>query len=119
MGVMSALRLGEATGWNSRSWLLTPLLGEAVARFISIILFVAALVGFLATALGVMGWLIPHDLWRTLALVSAVISLVAVVLFWNAFVTFIPNKLGALAVNVATLVCLLGLKWPTEADLGF
>jgi hypothetical protein len=119
MGVMPALRLVEITGWNSRSWLLNPLLGEGVARFISIILFVAALVGFLATALGVMGWLVPHDTWRTLALLSAVISLVALVLFWNAFVSFIPNKLGAIAVNVATLVCLLGLNWPTEAALGF
>jgi fumarate reductase subunit C len=54
-----------------------------------------------------------------LALISAVISLVDLVLFWNAFVSFIPNKLGAIAVNVATLVCLLGLNWPTEAALGF
>jgi hypothetical protein len=119
MGVIPALRLVEVTGWNSHSWLLTLLLGEGVARFISIILFLAALVGFLTTALGVMGWLVPHETWRTLALISAVISLVAIVLFWNAFVSFIPNKLGAIVVNVATLVCLLGLNWPTEADLGF
>ncbi len=119
MGVMPALRLVDVKGWNSHSWLLTPLVGEGVARFISIVLFLAALVGFLATALAVMGWLVPHDPWRPLALVSAVISLVAIVLFWNAFVSFIPNKLGAIVVNVATLVCLLGLDWPTEADLGF
>jgi fumarate reductase subunit C len=73
----------------------------------------------LVAALGIMGWLVPHDAWRTLALVSAVISLVALALFWNAFVSFIPNKVGAIGVNVATLVCLLALNWPTEADLGF
>jgi hypothetical protein len=78
----------------------------------------AALVGFLAAALGLMGWLVPHDSWRTLAIVSAVISLIALALFWNAFVSFIPNKLGAIAVDIATLVCLLGLNWPSEADLG-
>jgi hypothetical protein len=119
MGVMPALRLADVKGWSSHSWLLTPLLGEAVARFISITFFLAALVGFLAAALGVMGWLVPHDTWRTLALISAMISLVALALYWNAFVSFIPNKLGAIAVNVATLVCLLGLNWPTEGDLGF
>ena len=69
--------------------------------------------------LPLMGRLVPHASWRTLAVVSAVVSLVAIALFWNAFVSLIPNKLGAFAVDVATLVCLLGLNWPSEADLGF
>ncbi len=119
MGIMPALGLSSVKGWSSRSWLLTPLLGEAISRVISIVLFLAALVGFLAAALGLMGWLVPHDSWRTLAVASAVISLVAIALFWNAFVSFIPNKLGAIVVDVATLVCLLVLNWPTEADIGF
>jgi hypothetical protein len=34
-------------------------------------------------------------------------------------VSFIPNKVGAIAVNVATLACLLVLALPSEADLGF
>ena len=119
MGIIPAVRPVDVKGWSSRSWLLTPLLGEAASRIISIILYLAALVGFLAAALGLMGWLVPHDTWRTLAVASAVISLVAIALFWNAFVSLIPNKLGAIAVDVATLVCLLGLNWPSEADLGF
>ena len=119
MGIMPALGLSTVKGWSSRSWLLTPLLGETLSRVISFVLFAAALVGFLAAALGLMGWLVPHDSWRTLAVVSAVISLVAIVLFWNAFVALIPNKVGAIAVDVATLVCLLALNWPSEADIGF
>jgi hypothetical protein len=119
MGIIPAVRPVDVKGWSSHSWLLTPLLGEAASRIISIILYLAALVGFLAAALGLMGWLVPHDTWRTLAVASAVISLVAIALFWNAFVSLIPNKLGAIAVDVATLVCLLGLNWPSEADLGF
>jgi hypothetical protein len=119
MGIIPAVRPVDVKGWSSHSWLLTPLLGEAASRIISIILYLAALVGFLAAALGLMGWLVPHDTWRTLAVASAVISLVAIALFWNAFVSLIPNKLGAFAVDVATLVCLLGLNWPSEADLGF
>ena len=79
----------------------------------------AALVGFLGAALGLLGWGVPHDWWRTLATVSAAISLVAVALYWNALILFFPHKVGALAVNIATLVCLIGSNWPSEADLGF
>jgi hypothetical protein len=54
-----------------------------------------------------------------LATVSALISLVALLLYWNALIFFFPHKVGALAVNIATLVCLLVLNWPAETDLGF
>jgi len=119
MGVMPALGLSSLKRWSSHSWLLTPLLGETLSRIISILLFLAALIGFVGATLGLMGWLLPHDSWRSLAIVSAVISLVAIALFWNAFVAFFPNKVGAIAVDVATLVCLLVLNWPGEADIGF
>ena len=46
MGVMPALRLVDINGWNSRSWLLTPILGETASRILSIVLFLAALAGF-------------------------------------------------------------------------
>ena len=119
MGVMPALKLSTVEGWNSRSWLLTPILGETISRILSIILFLVALVGFVASALALLGWVLPHDWWRTLAVVSAVISIVTIVLFWNAFVAFFPNKVGALGVDIAVLVCLLVLNWPTEAMLGY
>jgi hypothetical protein len=119
MGVLPALQLVDVNGWNSRSWLLTPILGEAASRILSIILFLVALVGFVASALALLGWIVPHDWWRTLAVVSAVISVVTIVLFWNAFVSFFPNKVGALGVDIAVLVCLLVLNWPSEAALGY
>jgi len=119
MGIIPALRLLEVEGWSSHSWLLTDLLGDTAARIISIILFLAALVGFLAAALGLLGWLVPHESWRTLAVISAMISLVTLALYWNAFVAFFPNKVGAIGVNVAALVCLLWANWPSEIDIGF
>ena len=119
MGVMPALGLSTVEGWNSRSWLLTPILGETISRILSIILFLAALVGFVASSLALLGWLLPHDWWRTLAVVSSVVSIVTIILFWNAFVAFFPNKIGALGVDIAALVCLLVLNWPTEAMLGY
>jgi hypothetical protein len=119
MGVLPALQVGDVAGWNSRSWLLTPLIGETASRILSAVLFLMALIGFLASALALMSWLVPHEWWRTLAVVSAVISLVTVVLFWNAFVALVPNKVGALGVDIAVLVCLLVLNWPSEADIGY
>jgi len=60
MGVMPALKLVNVEGWNSRSWLLTPILGETISRILSIILFLLALIGFVASALALLGWLVPY-----------------------------------------------------------
>jgi hypothetical protein len=119
MGMMPALRLVKVEGWNSYSPVFTPLLGETASRIISVVLFLAALVGFVAAALALMSWLVPHDLWRSLAIASAVISMLAIALYWNAFVAFFPNKVGALTVDVAVLVCLVVLSWPSEAAIGY
>jgi hypothetical protein len=119
MGILPMLGLSSIESWNARSWLLTGLLGDTLTRIIGFILFSAATIGFLGATLGLMDWLVPHEWWRTLAAVSAVISLVAIALFWNAFVSFFPNKIGAIAVNVAVLIGLLIADWPTEAQLGY
>jgi hypothetical protein len=106
-------------GWSSHSWLLTNLLGEGVSRILSVILFLAALVGTLAAVLALLGWGVPHDSWRTLAIVSAIISFVTIVLYWNALIFFFPHKVGSLGVDIAILVCLLGANWPTESAIGW
>jgi len=119
MAFLPALNITSTDKWHHRSWLLVPVIGDTASRVISIILYGAAFIGFIAAALGLFGWLVPHDLWRSLAVVSAVISLIALALFWNSFASLFPNKIGAIAVNIAVLVCLLWLNWPTEADIGY
>jgi len=127
MGIIPALgivggegsRQGWLKNWSSHSWLLTNLLGDTVSRILCVALSGVPLIGFLCAALALAGWGIPHDWWRTLAVVSAVVSLAALLLFWNALIFLFPHKVGALAVNVATLLCLLVLNWPAEATLGF
>ncbi len=119
MAFLPALGLASTETWHPRSRLLTPLLGDTVTRIISTILFLAALFGFVGSALGLMNWLVPHDMWQTFAVVSAVISLLAIFLFWNSFYSLFPNKVGAIGVDVAVLICLLWLNWPSEADIGF
>ena len=127
MGIIPALYIVKVKpsspvwlkNWSSHSWLLTDLLGASVSSIICIVLYLAAMVGFIVTALAFMGWGVPHDIWRTLALVSAVISLLALVLFWNGLIFLFPHKVGALSVSIATLICLLALNWPTEATIGY
>jgi hypothetical protein len=127
MGIIPALGLIKSNesspsslkGWSSHSWLLTGLLGDTAARIISVVLFLAVVAGSIGAALGLLGWGVPHAWWRTLAITSAAVSLVAVVLYWNAFIYFFPHKVGAISADIAILVCLLWANWPSEAALGF
>jgi len=119
MAFVPALGIFSTENWHYRSWLISGVIGDPASRVLSIILFGVTLLGFIAAGLGVFGWLGLHPSWRTMATAAAVISLVALALFWNSFAALFPNKIGAIAVNVATLVCILWMKWPAEALLGY
>ena len=127
MGIIPALKLidteksdqGWLKNWSSRSWLLTDLVGDSVARVICLILFAVALISFICAALALFGWLVPHQYWRTLTIISSLISIVALALYWNALILLFPHKIGYLAVDFAALICLVWIKWPSEAALGF
>lgn len=108
MALLPALNITSTETWHHRSWLLSGILGDTISRALVIVLFGAAMIGFIAAGLGLFGWLVPHSAWQTLAIYSAVISLVALVLFWNAFAALFPNKIGSIVVNVFTLWALLG-----------
>ena len=112
-----AARPGSDTGgWHAaRSWLL-PTLPAETATTLASVLWVLSLVGFVAAALGFWGILVPGEAWRPLAVVAAVISTVGIVLFigtWPAF-----NTMAALGMNVAVLVALLAMRWPSETMFG-
>ncbi|MFN2191005.1 MAG: hypothetical protein ACK2UG_01505 [Candidatus Promineifilaceae bacterium] len=116
MCILPALGLDASPTWNSYSWLLTNLIGQKAANVVGIIIWLAAIVGFLLAALALLGWGVPYAWWRPLAVVSAVISLIGVILFWNAFASWF-NKAGAITVDLAVLVGLLVLHWPAEQQL--
>ena len=112
MGILTAVGVIQTATWHSRSWLLTGPLGDPASRGIALVLWVVAFVGFVAAGAGAFGWSVTSGSWRTLAVIASIVSLVALALFWNAFAMLIPNKIGAIAVNVATLIAVLGLHWP-------
>jgi hypothetical protein len=112
-----ALGIFSSDTWHSRSWLLTEPLGANVSQALYILMFVVAILGFLGVTLGYFGWLVPQTWVRPLAIICAVISLVALILYWNAFPSLFPTKVGAIAVNGVILWALLIADWSLETGL--
>ena len=103
----------NAGTWTAaRSWLL-PALPRGTATVIASTFWTVALVGFLAAVLSFLGILLPNDAWRPLAIGSAIVSTVGIVLFFGNWPLF--NTLAALGVNVAILVALVGKGWVPPA----
>ncbi len=102
MGLFPAFGWASSQGWSSESWLLTPLIGELPARWIGVIIWVAGLLSFVALALGTVGVVIPSSWCRPLGIFAAVISLIGLALFWNAFPQLF-NKVGCIMVDAIVL----------------
>ena len=94
--------------WAGDSWLLTGPVGPTATQVVAIVLWIAALVGFVVLAAVVIGWA-PTAWWVPLAIGSATVSLVAIALFPLALPPF--SVVGAVAVDVALLVAVLWLHW--------
>ena len=113
MGILTALKIINTETWHSRSWLLTNALGDTPTRIIALILWVICVVGFIAAGAGAFGWQVTAANWRMIVVVVSIVSLVTLAVFWNAFAVFFPNKLGCIVFNVAALVSILMLNWPS------
>jgi hypothetical protein len=117
-GLVASLGLFNSDTWNARSWLFDSLIGEKGSQILATILMAVCILGFLATAFSFLGIGIPHESWRTLAIVFAIPSTLSLIFYWNAFSQMF-NKIGAIGVNGWILIGLLIMNWPSEADLGF
>jgi hypothetical protein len=100
-------------GQSTRSWLLTDRAGDGVTRIVGSLLWLAAMVGFVAVAVGIFG---QQEWWRGLAVGSAVVSSLGLVLFWSDSAA--SSAFSALAFDVAVLVALLVLNWPPSSLVG-
>lgn len=118
MGLLPASGLFSSETWHARSWLFTDLLGETGARILCALIFGLTLIGSIAAGLAVFNWVVPHDWWRPLAIISAIISTQALVFYWNGY-AMIFNKVGGIIVNLAIFIGLIIMRWPSEADIGY
>lgn len=101
-------------GWlAARSWLLPN--GPDMTAF-AMALWTIVMLGFVAAALSFWGVLLPGDLWRPLAIGSAVVSLGGMVVFFGTWPAF--NWTASLVVDVAVLVTQLVTHWPPRELFG-
>ncbi len=116
-GALFVHAVGHTLGFwmPARSWLF-PNVSEPALRVVSSIFWVLAVLGFLASLLGFLGFIVPTAWWRSLAVVFAIVSLLGLFLFWNTWPRF--NTIGALSMNIAVLVTQLWLRWPPESLFG-
>jgi hypothetical protein len=70
--------------------------------------------GFLlaAAGLGVLGVVVPRELWRSLAIAGAVLSLVVLLAYWHPFTTL------GLALSAGILLSLWWASWPPQPLIG-
>jgi len=112
------LFVNASESWNMRSWLLSGRMRDGVVTAIAIGLWLACVVGFVLAGLGVLDLVVPTSWWRPLAVGFSVLSLVTLGLFWRGFPVLIPNKVGAIAVDVVLIVGIVFASWPTEDMVG-
>jgi hypothetical protein len=100
-------------GQSAQSWLLTGLLGDTVTRLVGGLLWLVAIAGFAAAGVGL---LVQAPWWRTLAVIPAGVSLLALALFAGGG----NNQaiLSAAGMDVVIIGALLWLRWPSVELLG-
>jgi hypothetical protein len=98
LGWMPAWGITKFEGLSSRSWLLSDALGDGLTRALGGARWLAPTIGFVVAA---GGFFADQSWWRPLATASAVASLVAIVLFWEALPA--GSRIGAIAVNLAAI----------------
>ena len=110
------LRPNSNTGdWAAaRTWLMPSLPAETATTLASFF-WIASLLGFVVAALSFWGVALPTDIWRSVALGSAVVSMLGIGLFLGTWPAF--NTMAALAVDVAVLVGVL-IHWPPASVFG-
>ena len=96
-----------------RSWLLPQLrLNAAAVQWIGIILVALATLSFVLAGMGIFGVSGLTAVWRTVAVVSACVSLLLLVLFWH------PWLIVGVLIDVGLLIALLWAKWPSIELIG-
>lgn len=91
-----------------RSWLFSWLGVERTLAVYRIggLLWLAGGIALVAAGLGVLGFIIPTDWWRDLAISGAAISLLMLVIYFH------PLMIIGTVSSFAVLVALLWAKWP-------
>ena len=100
MPLLAAFGLKISQSHSLHSWAFSSLIGEKPTTILAVMYWLLPLIGFVVAGLGMYDILISFNSWQQVALVSAIISSIGLVFFWNAFPFLIPNKVGVIVVNI-------------------
>ncbi len=113
---MRALPNSPTGGWlAARTW-LAPTANTSELTWIAMAFWVVALIGFVSASLSLCGVVVPGDWWRQLAIVSALVSLTGMIVFFGTWPAF--NWLASLAVNLGVLFTQIVTRWPAQELFG-
>ncbi len=111
-GVVASLGVKINNSDAPTSWLLKGL-GHEANRYICLVLFLITGLFGISTALSFKGIIFPVNLWQNLALITAVLSTICLVVFPNGLAMFF-NKIGAISINLIIYYSvLLNNQWPS------
>ena len=89
-----------------RSWLLPQLgLDAAAIQWIGLLLVTLSTLGFILAGLGIFGMTGLSAIWQTVAIVSSIVSIILLILFWHPW---LPVGVG---IDVLVLIALLWNEW--------
>ncbi|MCL7454159.1 MAG: hypothetical protein M8467_14040 [Anaerolineae bacterium] len=92
-------------GWTGRSWLFSAFLGDAAMRWLATALFAVATMGFVAGGLGLVA---QQEWWEPVTIVTAAISVVTILLFWDGGMQMLVQKgLIGFLIDIAILLVLV------------
>jgi hypothetical protein len=91
-----------------RSWLFSRLgLGDTLAIYrMGGLLWLAGGIALVAAGLGILGFIVPSEWWRGLAIAGAAISLFMLAVYFH------PLTIIGTASSLAILIALLWFQWP-------
>ena len=112
LGTLPVFGMKLSREHSADSWLISKFLGEGPARGLCVIIHTLALLVFGVAGSSLAGWGFMWLDWEAVALFGATVSLAALLLFWDAFPFFFPNKIGVIVVNLLALLGILVLRWP-------
>ena len=96
--------------WPDGSWVFSKLLGDNSTRTLASVFFILAAAGFVISGVGIF---FGQSWWRTAVVVSAALSAVLYILFWNGRLQHLDRQGGiGLLIDVAILLSVLVLQWP-------
>lgn len=114
LGILSTIGIKLSRTQSSDSVILRNFLGEKTIRTVAFCIWVIVILCYIYAGTGLLGLGLSEGYWQPAAIFASILSILGLIFYWNAFPLLFPHKIGAVAVDIGTIVCLVWLKWPSS-----